>query len=192
MKVAALSCPQCGGSQDVFGDQNLVECRYCRTQLRVKRTANGEVAQLLGENEILEIENALYRLEKEWSKRHQQLLVRGKRGVRVPSVLWGSIMIFGGCCMMAVGLSTWFIAGVPPEAMGIILALGSILAIVGYRERAAGARFQREKRKYEGLRSGLEERLAQLEGVAKCRRNYEDTTSRRRRLKDLSYPAADA
>ena len=147
---------------------------------------------MLGENEILEIENALYRLEKEWSERRQQLLVRGKRGVRIPSEGWGSIIIFGGCCLMTVILITWLTMDVPPEVMGVILVTGAILIISGYCERAAGAHFEREKRRYEGLRSGLEERLAQLEGAAECRRNYEDTTSRRRRLKDLSYPAADA
>lgn len=193
MKVVALSCPQCGGSQDVSDDQNLVECRYCRTRLRAERGASGEIERLLNENELLELENAIHRLDKEWEGRRQKLLVRTKRsGKRKPSSTWGTIVAILGCGGLAVNLVLLLTLGIPREPQIVLFFMAAIFVFAGLSERAAGIRFEREEAAYQQCRLALIGRLAALERSARNRRNYEDTTSRRKRLNGLSYPAADA
>src|SRR4030095_3644443 len=108
MKVSALKCPQCGGSQDVADDRHHVECRYCRTLLRVERSATGELerllveaeeenAELLAENRRLAITNAIHRLDAGWAEKQKKLMVTGRDGPRVPSELlaW-ALHVLGG------------------------------------------------------------------------------------------------
>jgi len=184
MKAVALSCPQCGGSQDVTDDQRLVECRYCRTLLRVERTATGEIQQLSVENERLELENALLRLDKEWEA--------AKGGIREASSRWGSVLAYGGACCIGVTLITLLTVPIPANVQIILFLIGSVFVAVGLRERAAGIRFENAVDLYEKRRASLVKALELLEKSNAPHPSYEDTKSRRQRLDRISYPAADA
>jgi hypothetical protein len=193
MKAVALSCPQCGGSQDVMDDQRLVECRYCCTILRVQRSANGELEQLLIENERLELENALHRLEKQWAK------FQASSGNPTGSTMsgWGPVFIFAGVFTVAGTLLATFALKISNVALLTLLIFGTLLVLSGWGIRKSDSlvesgrvRFEREKEFYERRRSALETRLASAD--QSFERSYEDTKQRRQRLDRMSYPAADA
>jgi hypothetical protein len=194
MKVVALSCPQCGGSQDVSDDQRTVECRYCRTMLRVERSASGELerllieaqeenAELLLENQMLEIQNALHRLENAWEERRERYLIRTKNGSFEPTKALGWMFVFfGGCALVTSLLLTEAIVTIP----------GLILGLWGLWLRWRGKQFEEARDAYLRRHKELSDQLAKLKRSADRRPSYEETRKRRERLDRMSYPAADA
>jgi hypothetical protein len=206
MKVSALKCPQCGGSQDVADDRHHVECRYCRTLLRVERSATGELegllveaeeenAELLAENRRLAITNAIHRLDAGWAEKQKTLMVAGRDGPQVPSELLGwAVTLLGGFTLVP-GI-TFVLDSARWEGLAVV-AIGFVVGAVGVSNVAAAQRYKIAKRWYERRRIQLTEDLAEAESImaeprGRARRSYEDTSARRRRLDDLSYPAADA
>lgn len=203
MKVVALTCPQCGGGQDVTDERPLVECRYCRTTLRVERSATGELERLLSyaqeesaelafENRKLRLQNEIHRLDGAWEARRQSLLITTKHGTREPSSLWGSVVAFIGGCLFLAGFLTLFMAGSPQIVQFALLGFGAVVTIGGISEQGAGRRFERERADYKRNRAQLEKRLGELEYHSSPELSYEDTKRRRERLDRMSYPAADA
>lgn len=203
MKVVALTCPQCGGGQDVTDERPVVECRYCRTTLRVERSPSGELERLLSdaqeesaelalENRKLRLQNEIHRLAQTWEARRQNLLINTKHGTREPSSLWGSILAFVGGCLVLAGLLSLFLAGSPQIVQFALLGFGVVVTIGGISEQAAGRRFEREHSDYKRNRAQLERRLSELEDHTTYEPSYEDTRHRRERLDRMSYPAADA
>jgi hypothetical protein len=200
MKVIALSCPQCGGSQDVSDDQRLLECRYCRTRLRVERSADGELerllvesqaenSELLVENRKLEITNEIHWLDRAWAARQHELMVRTKNGEREPSKTMGVLGIIVGCGILLAGLWRVF----SPSHEGELLALvGLVAAIMGLTEYMSGRAFQTERNAYLRKYAELSRQFGNLPRKRNRQPSYEDTRSRRRRMDNMSYPAADA
>ena len=203
MKVIALTCPQCGGSQDVSDNQHLLECRYCRTILRVERSANGELerlliearlenAELAVENRRLKITNAIHRLDAAWAAHRPELLVPGKKGPREPSnvLAFGAMLV--GLATAAIGVNFLLTLG-PDGFVGIaFIGMGVIIAGFGLGERGAANRYKDSKIKYDRRRRELSDELANVEAVFGERSGYEDTTMRKKRLDNVAYPAADA
>src|SRR5262245_57041971 len=119
MKVSALSCPQCGGSQDVSEDQNVVDCRYCRTVLRVERSAAGELerllmesreanGELLAENRRLELTNEIQDLDAKWAELQKKLKAAGGDLPGPSSELIGWLWILVSALPMWVGIQYGF------------------------------------------------------------------------------------
>ena len=199
MQVVPLSCPQCGGSQDISEDQRLVECRYCRTLLRVERSGSGELdrllieaqqenAELSLENQILHIQNGIHRLENAWEERREAYLMHTKDGKVEPSKLMGSMFMAAGGTAVVASL---IVAISNPVFVGISIG-GLLVALWGFSIRLRGTRFEDARNAYVRRHKELTQQLAQLERRANQRPSYEDTTARRRRLDRISYPAADA
>jgi hypothetical protein len=206
MKVFALQCPQCGGSQDVTDDRHHLECRYCRTLLRVERSATGELerllieaqqenAELLAENRRLALTNAIHRLDAKWAEDQKKLMVPGDSGLQAPSeVLGWKLILIGGIAVWAgiqYGFQVTWLGGLAFVVVGVAFGGAGIWQLV------ASQRFKMVRRWYERRRAQLCEELAELERAFEeppnyRERKYEDTTARRKRLQNISYPAADA
>jgi hypothetical protein len=157
--------------------------------------AQHENAELLAENRRLALTNAIHRLDSEWAAQRQALMVRGRGGPQVPSELLGWVLILLGGFVLLAGIEFLIESG--RLDLLILVAVGTVVAGLGCSQLAAGHRFKVAKRRYEQRRVELCEELAQAELTAEKQsdyrqRKYEDTTSRRKRLDGLSYPAADA
>jgi hypothetical protein len=194
MKVVALTCPQCGGSQDVSDDQRILECRYCRTTLHVERSVSGEIerllieaqeenSELLMENRMLEVQNALHRLEKAWEERRERYLIHTKNGTFEPKVALGWVLVLLGVCVLVIAL-------VVTEAL--VMIPGLMIGLYGMWIRSRGRHFEEARDAYVGRHTELTGQLARLEHAANRHPSYEDTRKRRERLDRMSYPAADA
>src|SRR5688572_29177724 len=153
MKVVALSCPQCGGSQDISDNLRELECRYCGIMLRVERFPNGELERLLTEskeenaelsirNRILEIQNAIHRMDKAWETRREAFMVTTKSGQREPSTITGLMGVLFGFGLILLG-GVMLSASSRNQEIGIAMPIVGVLAIIfGFSERSTSRTYE--------------------------------------------------
>jgi hypothetical protein len=190
----------------VSDDRHVVECRYCRTVLRVERTPSGELErllierqqknmELLAENRRLALTNAIHQLDSDWAKVQKKLMVPRNGGPEAPSELQGWVLLVIGGFLLWAGTQYGFQVAWQ-TGLGFV-AVGVVCAGAGISQVTAGQRYKIAKRQYERRRKQLCEDLAEAERAVDDRAvrqpRYEDTKARRKRLDGMSaYPAADA
>src|SRR6478736_2979854 len=104
MKVTKVCCQGCGADLDIDESIRFVTCNYCHARLevvhdptvthtrqldKIEKTTD----QLANKIKVLELQNELERLDREWGSRRETLLVRNQRGgVSEPSAA-GSLLV---------------------------------------------------------------------------------------------------
>jgi hypothetical protein len=108
MELIPVTCNHCGAALQVSDAARFVTCRYCNSQLEIKRTDSAvstEVLQRIDQNtaamaddlHVLRRDSELERLDREWDQRRQGLMTRRRDGSSAaPAAAVGYIMIFGG------------------------------------------------------------------------------------------------
>lgn len=91
MKVTKVCCQGCGADLQIDDTLRFVTCNYCHTRLEVVHDTTvthtrlldkieKNTGELAGKIKVLELQNDLERLDREWDSRRQTLLVRNKQG----------------------------------------------------------------------------------------------------------------
>ena len=109
MKVTKVCCQGCGADLEIDESIRFVTCNYCGARLEVvhdatvthtKQLANIERAteRMASDIRVIELQNDLERLDREWNSQRNGLLVRGENGSLsepspVGSIVGGVVMI---------------------------------------------------------------------------------------------------
>ena len=113
MKVTKVCCQGCGADLQIDESIRFVTCNYCHARLeivhdptvthtrqldKIEKTTD----QLANKVRVLELQNDLERLDREWDNRRKSLLVRNKHGaVSEPS---SASSLIGGMIMAGFGI----------------------------------------------------------------------------------------
>lgn len=113
MKITRVCCQGCGADIEVDESVRFVTCNYCHARLevvhdqsvthtrqldKIERTTD----EMAGRIKLLELQNDLERLDREWENRRQSLLITSKQG-RVSEPSSGSAIV-GGVVVIAFGI----------------------------------------------------------------------------------------
>lgn len=161
MKITKVCCQGCGAALDIEESLRFVTCNYCHARLEVVHDSTVTHTRLLEKLErrterlvddvkVLQLQNDLDRLEREWDRYREASLIRGEDGaVSEPSVV-GSVV--GGILGIAGGLSFMVFAG-SFGLVGLIFVGFGIYVIVSGSSKAAA--FKEFRESYEARRSNL-------------------------------------
>ena len=172
MKVTRVCCQGCGADLQVDETIRFVTCNYCAAKLEV---VHGEsvthtrqldrieqtTSQLASNLKVIELQNEIERLDREWDRDREGMLVRGKHGsVSEPSAA-GALV--GGVIAVIFGIF-WVAMAAGSGAPGLFPLFGLVFIGVAVfsiiRGTSKADRFQRSRGSYETRRAEL---LARLE-----------------------------
>lgn len=173
MKITKVCCQGCGADLQVDETVRYVTCNYCHARLEVVHDASTTHTRLMedikqntermaGNLRVIELQNDLERLDREWDQRRDSFMVTGKNGHKSLPTEAGSII--GGAFGIIVGvIMTGAIAASPapgPFALVPLLFIGfAIYSIVSGTSKASAyrsANLQFEQRRASLIR-GIEE-----------------------------------
>jgi hypothetical protein len=173
MKVTKVCCQGCGADLQIDESIRFVTCNYCNARLEVVHDATvthtrqldkieRNTAQMADNLKIIELQNDLERLDREWDNQRDGLLVRGKNGhVSEPSAV-GSVL--GGIVAIVFGVA-WLGMASSVGAPGFLPLFGFVFIGVAIAMMVTGtakaAAYQKHQGTYEIRRSQLVNRLEQ-------------------------------
>ena len=190
MELTSVTCNNCGGALQISDSARFVTCRYCNAQLEIKRNQSAIATEVLNRIDqstahmaddlsAIRRESELERLDREWSLRRENLLIRRKNGTSAaPAATIGYIMIVSGGVLGLVGFimfslfATVFAAlihgsGAPgifsliPCVLPLfVLGIIAINTVIGIGIIRAARNYQAEERRY------LERRQALLASIS--------------------------
>lgn len=138
MKITKVCCQGCGADLEVDESIRFVTCNYCHARLEVVHDTSVTHTRQLDKIErttddmadrikLLELQNDLERLDREWDSRRVTLMVRNKEGhTSVPS---STSAIIGGTLVIGFGL-VWIVFASSMGAPGIFPLFG--VCFVGF------------------------------------------------------------
>ena len=164
METLSVRCNHCGAPLEVAEKTRFVTCHYCHSSLEVKRTDNSifteEVAKI-AENtgrmaeslEVIELQNELERLDREWGIDQTNHMVQGRTGPRPPgNPLFGlafTIFFAVVCFGMASSAGSHGTPGIfimVPIGMGIFALVAGMMGVVKGQERnESESRYQQRR-----------------------------------------------
>lgn len=103
METVALRCNHCGAPLEVGPATRFVTCQFCHSQLAVKHTGSAAytevieqiaatTTQMAGNLKVIELQNELESLDREWADHRETYYVSGKHGHRSPPSRAGAII----------------------------------------------------------------------------------------------------
>ena len=124
METLSVRCNHCGAPLQIGEGTRFVTCQFCQSNLEVKRTDSSvfteEVAKI-AENtgrmaeslEVIELQNEIERLDREWAQKEASYIVHGKNGpVRPSSSAFGmAFAVFFACVCFGMAIFMSNIAG---------------------------------------------------------------------------------
>jgi len=137
-KIFSVNCNHCGATLEVDEKTRFLTCAYCHSRLAVQHTAStvftevlekieAQTGQIAGNLKVIEMQNDLDQLDREWSMSRENLMVSGKNGARSePSMAGGLVTII--IAIVAGGAWTLFAASM--HAPGIVPLFG--LFFIGF------------------------------------------------------------
>jgi hypothetical protein len=174
-RVMKLCCQGCGADLQVTEEVRFVTCNYCQSKLEIVRDASVTHTRVLeklertteriaGNLKVIELQNDLERLDREWETLRESMMLRGKNGEPYEpsiggSVIFGVVMAFVGVVMAVTVFNT-----VAP--LGLLIGFGSLAAAftLGSRGVSKAEEFRRLKERYYAARQRM------LAGIEKERR----------------------
>lgn len=118
MKVTKVCCQGCGADLPVDESIRFATCNHCHARLEIVHDPTVTHTRLLehigrnteemaGNLRVIELQNDLERLDREWDRRRERFMVTGKNGHRsIPtqagSLILGGIMVFMGIVVMSM------------------------------------------------------------------------------------------
>jgi len=180
MDLAPVTCNHCGAALQVPPTARFVTCRYCNSQLEIKRnesTITTEVLQQINQNttsmaedlHAIRRQTELETLDRQWNQQQAALFPKNKSGT-APTAAGGIIasVIMGGFGLLWTIIAFTITAPDPhfppgfgpPPIIHIIFPLFGVLFMVaaitiGIKSSAAAAQFQQQKDQYEARRQQL-------------------------------------
>jgi hypothetical protein len=171
MKVTKVCCQGCGADLQIDESIRYVTCNYCHTRLEVVHDQTvthtrqldkieRNTARMADNLKVIELQNDLERLDREWENRRRNLMVKGKDGhLSEPSsagaVLVGIISVGFGIFFISATMDSRAPALFPTVGFGIV-----VFAIVGMvRGKNKATAFRTGSARYHGERRRLVSRL---------------------------------
>src|SRR5262245_23859020 len=166
-EVTSVACNHCGAPLDIGPTTNFVTCAYCGYKLQVHRSASSvytevlesidqRTAQMQQDLNVIKRQNEVERLDREWSLRRDELLVRDKHGqASEPSIIGG---IFAAVVGVVFGIA-WIGITSSQGAPGFFTLFGVLFMIAGLvagiSSIGKAARYSDAHRTYEQQRDQL-------------------------------------
>lgn len=170
MKVTKVCCQACGADLQIDENVRYVTCKYCHSRLevvhdvtvthtrqldKIERTTD----QMAKKLKVIELQNDVESLDREWEKFRNRVLVRDENGLA--SEPTGAVAVVGGIGGVLVGI-LWIVTCALSEMPALALVgLGiiglSLLGMKSGRQKAEIYRIQRFR--YETSRKSLLHRL---------------------------------
>jgi DNA-directed RNA polymerase subunit RPC12/RpoP len=140
--LLSVNCNHCGATLEVDEQTHFVTCNYCHSRLAIQRTGSAAFTQVLekleqqtgqiaGNLKIIELQNELNQLDREWNMSREKLLVSQNNGARTePSIAGGVIVIVLG----VVFGGAWTIGAASMGAPGFFPLFGLVfiaVAVIG-------------------------------------------------------------
>jgi hypothetical protein len=144
MKITKVCCQGCGADLQVDESVRYVTCNYCHARLevvhdtsvthtRLMEQIHESTQRMAGNLGVIELQNDLERLDREWESRKEGFMMSGKHGHRYLPSTGGSI--FGGAIMIVFGIFwmsfTGGIVGVGAPGVFSMFPLFGLLIIGG-------------------------------------------------------------
>ena len=113
--ILSVNCNHCGATLEVDEKTRFLTCTYCHSRLAVQRTASAvftevlekleaQTGQIAGNLKVIEMQNELNQLDREWTMSRESLMVSGRNGARSePSIAGGLITMI----VAVVGGGAW-------------------------------------------------------------------------------------
>lgn len=195
MKLVTLACNHCGGKLKITRDTKFVTCTYCDTQLAVHiedgaaytevreaveelaattEELREEVGELRAQNQRMDAEAELARIDREWEVECEPLMMRSKGGRRTPPTRGSAYALFVvGPVMAALMVFMFSSFGAKKSAssgdstfstafvlIAVLSAGGAIIG--GFYQLSQATKYAAARRGYEDRRAEAESRLAAL------------------------------
>jgi hypothetical protein len=179
VELTKVTCNSCGAALEIPPAANFVTCRYCKSQLEVKRTESTiftevlnrldqRTAEMADDLDAIRRENEIERLDREWEMRRASLMTHHKNGsASEPSAVGGVIVMvvmggfgilwtIGAVAMMSSGPP----GGGPPAVFQCIFPLFGVAFVViaiagGIKSMTSAGTYNEEHRKYQQRREAL-------------------------------------
>jgi len=170
MSAPSVNCNLCGSSLEITPTTNFATCGSCGAKLAIKRTAtsiftepagdepNGPLADQLNQ---LKLQNEVYRIDLEWQKEREPLLLHSKygaypptKGQRTVAIVLGVVVTIGFGILTA-SLPGARATGAPLWGGGLLLLFFIGLAIYSNRKFEA---YKRAEAAYLGRREAARAR----------------------------------
>ncbi|MFD0895663.1 hypothetical protein KBB96_01680 [Luteolibacter ambystomatis] len=175
-QVIKLCCQGCGADLEVSEEVRFLTCNYCHSKLEVVRDVTSThtrvlekleraTDQIVGNLKVIELQNDLERLDREWESTRQSLLIRGQNGgLYKPSIL---AAVIGGGAPIIGGIVFATFAG--RHTMGWFPLIGIVFSCFGFINLATGlskaSAFQNKQAEYERLREQVVRLIERERGV---------------------------
>ncbi len=171
MKVVALSCPQCGGTQEVPAQDEFLVCTYCQVRLKVTRDDKGWLMKLLdetqrenrkleAENDVLRLEKAIQDLNRKWEALRETMLIGTKQGTREPIEAWGWVQVIAAVGVPLIFWVSDVFGSRDTQYCVIATMVGGFFVLSGWSEISNGREFDRCEDRYERRKAELHHALA--------------------------------
>ena len=152
MKITKVCCQGCGADLQVDESIRFATCNYCHARLEIVHDPTVTHTRLLedigrttermaGNLRVIELQNDLERLDREWENRRESFMVTGKHGHRslpsgAGSIVGGVIAIVGGIVWMsfAAGMGAPF----PFPLFGLLFIGFAIFGMINGASKASG------------------------------------------------------
>ncbi len=168
-KIVKLACQGCGSDLTLNEDVRFVTCNFCGSKLEVVHDQSVTHTRLLeniaGDLKVIQAQNELEQLDREWAQRREGFMVQDKDGHRsIPHT--GISVAMGGFAVVA-GI-VWMIAASAMGAPSIFVMFGLVfigVAIVGAitsAKKAGG--YQSAKAAHDARRSELLRKIESAKG----------------------------
>lgn len=173
MEMISVCCNHCGAPLNVGANARFVTCTFCNTQLEVKRSESAvfteeitriaeNTRQMAGSLEIIELQNEIERLDREWSAGHPVSSDEHGRPT-TPTSTGGAV--FGLMFSIFFALVTFSMAGIASSfgAPGIFtlvpVGMGIFALTAGIMGLGKANQYQSNKSIYEQQRAEMVARL---------------------------------
>lgn len=173
MKITKVCCQGCGADLQVDETVRYVTCNYCHARLEVVHDPSVTHTRLMeklekttermaGHLRVIELQNELARMDREWEQERESFMVEGKRGSRsLPSneasamtLVFGVIvgLVFFGMATSSRDSSTFGFVGL------LVVVLSIVKAMKGFSQ---AGEYGRAEALFEERRADLIRRIGQ-------------------------------
>lgn len=173
METVALRCNHCGAPLEVGPATRFVTCQFCHSQLAVKHTGSAAytevieqiaaaTSQMAGNLKVIELQNELERLDREWTDHRETFYVSGKNGHRSPPSPAGAVI---GAVIGIPFLIFWISTASSMGAPAVFPIFGLVVAgLIAYQlfsnfQKAEG--MESAKAEYQAQRDRLLRQIAE-------------------------------
>lgn len=171
MKVTKVCCQGCGADLDIDETIRFVTCNYCHARLEIVHDSTithtrqldkieKTTDELVNKVRVLELQNDLERLDREWDSLRNSLLVRNKQGNASEPSSAGSMI--GGVVAIIFGIF-WISMASSHGAPGIFPLFGLLFIGVAVFNMVSGTAkagaFRNQRSDYEYQRRKLIDRI---------------------------------